>query len=62
MVAELSQFVGREGTLRMENLFIHVRVVDARKSYGKIQLQIQPVDTCGVGTQWVDAGRVIMND
>ena len=51
---ELAQHIGQTGAyLGVPDLVIEVRIVDARVSWGQLQLQIQP--TSGSGSKWVNA-------
>jgi len=57
MVRDLSKLIGREGQLlTAEALQVGVTVVDARRCYGRVDLQVQPL--VGAGSAWVDASRV----
>ena len=43
--------------LRMESLMVSVRITDAKWSWGKVRLQVQPVS--GSGSQWVEPQRLM---
>ena len=55
---EMSAMLGQVGQLRTytEGLLVPVSVIDARVSWGAVQVQVTPVG--GAGTTWVDKGRV----
>tara|TARA_R110000765_G_scaffold390538_1_gene483263 strand:- start:293 stop:517 length:225 start_codon:yes stop_codon:yes gene_type:complete len=51
---ELAKYVGRPGNYyAVPGLVIEVTVIDARMSWGQLQLQVQP--TSGSGSKWVNA-------
>jgi hypothetical protein len=50
---ELAQHIGQLGSYYIPGLVIEVTVIDARMSWGQVQLQIQPVS--GSGSKWVNA-------
>ena len=51
---ELAKYVGRPGDYyAVPGLVVDVKVIDARVSWGQVQLQIQP--TSGSGSKWVNA-------
>ena len=56
--SELTAQVGRLGQLVVEGLRLSVRVVDAKVSYGKLRLLVQPTDADSSGQMWVEEGRV----
>ena len=56
--SELTAQVGRLGQLTVEGLRLSVRVVDAKVSYGKLRLLVQPTDEQSSGQMWVEEGRV----
>jgi hypothetical protein len=51
--AELAKLLGQLGSYYIPGLVIEVTVIDARMSWGQVQLQIQP--TSGSGSKWVNA-------
>jgi hypothetical protein len=51
--AELAKLLGQLGSYYIPGLVIEVTVIDARMSWGQLQLQIQP--TSGSGSKWVNA-------
>ena len=57
-VKELAQYLGRSGHFHVQGMEVAVRVVDARVSFGAVQLQIAPYS--GSGTAWVDRGSVML--
>ena len=58
-VKELAQYLGRSGHYQIQGMRIVVRVVDARISFGQVQLEIAPYS--GSGSTWVDQGSVILS-
>jgi len=51
---ELAKYIGQTATYHgVPGLVIEVTVIDARVSWGQVQLQIQPVS--GSGSKWVNA-------
>ena len=50
-VKELAQYLGRSGRFHVQGMEVAVRVVDARVSFGQVQLEIEPYS--GSGTAWV---------
>jgi hypothetical protein len=55
-VKELAQYLGRPGHYHVQGMKFGVKVLDARVSFGAVQLQIAPYS--GSGTAWVDRGSV----
>jgi len=55
-VKELAQYLGRSGHFWLNAMEVAVTVLDARISYGFVQLQIEPVS--GRGTAWVQLESV----
>jgi hypothetical protein len=55
---KVSAAVGREGVLttQRERLKIRVRIVDARKSYGRVDYLVEAIE--GSGRAWVSSKRV----
>ena len=52
--AELAKYIDQTATYHgVPGLVIEVTVIDARMSWGQLQLQIQP--TSGSGSKWVNA-------
>jgi hypothetical protein len=51
--AELAKLLGQLGSYYIPGLVIEVTVIDARMSWGQVQLQIQPVS--GSGSKWINA-------
>ena len=56
MVKDLSKLIGREALVTQELLSVGVTVVDARRCYGRVDFQVQPL--VGAGRAWVDSARV----
>jgi hypothetical protein len=55
-VSELLPAIGAEVMVRFEQISVICVVNDAKSSYGKERILVQPVSGCGV--QWVELGRV----
>ncbi len=55
-VRELTPAVGSVVLCRFEEMYFQVKVLDAKNSYGKVRLLVQPVS--GNGTQWVETHRL----
>jgi len=59
---ELAAYIGKTGTLHnstgVTGLSFDVRVINARVSYGGLQLEVEPI--AGSGRRWVEARRVIL--
>lgn len=56
-LGKIAAMVGKEATLTTgEGLKIPVRVLDARQSYGRTEVLVEPVR--GTGKAWVTAKRV----
>lgn len=56
---EMMQYVNKTGLIAMDGLKVEVSIIDARRSWGKLQYEITPVN--GEGRKWVDAERVKLN-
>ncbi len=53
----LSAVIGCEAALQTaEGLSVAVRIIDARRCYGRVDYQVQPLK--GAGVVWVSAERV----
>lgn len=52
----MSQFIGKIGTVNQGGLYVDVKVLDAKKSYGCIRFLVSPM--AGSGEVWVSAERV----
>ena len=50
-VKEMAQYLGRSGHYHVQGMEVAVKVVDARVSFGQVQLEIEPFS--GTGTAWV---------
>jgi hypothetical protein len=48
---DFSKIVGRNARIKVGNMLVNVRVVDARSAYGRDDVLITPVN--GEGRQWV---------
>ena len=55
-VTQLLPAIGALVAVRMEDLTIHCRVLDVKRSWDRIRLQVQPL--AGSGSQWVDISRI----
>lgn len=55
-VNELLPAIGATVMVRFEAVYVPCVVHDAKSSYGRERLKIEPVG--GSGTQWVELGRV----
>ena len=50
-VKELAQYLGWSGLYHVRGMGVAVKVVDARVSFGQVQLEIEPYG--GTGSAWV---------
>jgi hypothetical protein len=50
-VKEMAQYLGRSGRFHVQGMEVAVRVIDARLSFGVVQLEIAPYS--GSGSAWV---------
>jgi hypothetical protein len=55
-VRELAPAVGATVMCRFEEMYFAVKVLDAKNSYGKTRLLVQPVN--GRGEQWIEMHRL----
>ena len=56
-VKDLTKLVGKEARLvTQELLSVGVRITDARRCYGRVDLLVEPL--IGAGRAWVDSARV----
>ncbi len=53
---QLSANIGKQGLLSVSGLQVLVNVLDARTVFGRIDLQVTPVN--GTGSTWVESSRV----
>jgi hypothetical protein len=53
-------YCGLTGSIKANGLTINVRIVDARRRYGHLDLQVTPID--GAGTVWVERKNIIINE
>jgi hypothetical protein len=58
-VKELAQYLGRSGRYHVQGMKFAVKVVDARVSFGAVQLQIAPYS--GAGRTWVYRDSVMLS-
>jgi len=56
-VRELTPAIGAQVTVRFEELAIECRVIDAKNSWGKVRVLVQPL--AGTGQQWIELGRLM---
>lgn len=49
-------FVGKTGSINMDDLNVHVRITNARIRFGHIDLLVEPIN--GSGEKWVERHRV----
>jgi hypothetical protein len=57
---ELAKYIDQTATYHgVPGLVIEVTVIDARVSWGQVQLQIQP--TSGSGSKWVNSDSVMLS-
>ena len=60
---ELTTYIDRTGTvapIANSGWRFNVRVVNARISYGGLQLEVEPI--AGTGRKWVDARKVTLTE
>ena len=55
-VNQLLPAIGALVAVRMEDLTINCRVLDAKRSWDRVRLQVEPLT--GSGSQWIDLSRV----
>ena len=56
--AEMAKYIGQTGTYHgIPGLVVEVKIVDARMSWGQLQLQVQP--TSGSGSKWVNSDSIM---
>jgi hypothetical protein len=55
-VKELTQYLGRSGHYHVQGMQVVVQVIDARISFGQVQLEIAPYS--GSGSTWVDRDSI----
>ena len=56
-VTALAPAIGATVAVRMQDLTIDCQVIDAKNSWGKVRLLVQPV--AGRGEQWVELERLV---
>jgi hypothetical protein len=56
-VRQLQPAVGSAVAIRLEDLIIDCKVIDAKNSYGRVRILIEP--NCGRGQQWVELSRLV---
>jgi len=53
-------YCGLTGSIKANGLTINVRIVDARRRYGHLDLQVTPID--GADTVWVERKNIVINE
>ena len=53
-------YCGLTGSIKANGLTVNVRIVDARRRYGHLDLQVTPMD--GADTVWVERKNIVIND
>jgi hypothetical protein len=53
-------YCGLTGSIKANGLTVNVRIVDARRRYGHLDLQVTPTD--GADTVWVERKNIVIND
>ena len=57
-VGQMAKYIGQTGTYHgIPGLVVEVKIVDARMSWGQLQLQVQP--TSGSGSKWVNSDSIM---
>lgn len=54
---ELAELVGTQILVTFEQVQVPCRVADAKRAYGHVRLEVEPLG--GHGKQWVNADRII---
>lgn len=54
-IKEIAAWLEKTARVEFDELHFDCRVLDAKLSYGKVRLRVQPVS--GTGEVWVDASR-----
>lgn len=52
----LAANIGKTASLLTNDLFVSIRIIDAKSAYGSIRYLVQPI--AGSGMVWVSADRV----
>lgn len=55
-VSNLALLIGQTADLSIEELYVRVRILDAKTAYGRVRVQVSP--THGGGAQWVETTRI----
>lgn len=53
---EMEPVIGRTYLIRFEGIEVPCRVKDLERSYGKLRMEVEPVN--GTGRQWIDSSRI----
>jgi hypothetical protein len=56
----LSHYIGLVASWRTGSLSVAVRIVDCKRSYGRVRYLITPV--AGTGQQWIQDGLILPTD
>ena len=52
--------IGTEAVLSIDGLHIHVRILDVRQAFGRIDYNVQPL--AGSGTKWISKDRLLVSN
>jgi len=55
---DLNEYIGKTGTYETGGLVVNVKILDARNTFGRVDLLITPVS--GLGQKWTMAAKVKM--
>ncbi len=55
-VKELAANIGKKGFLNIDNMQVHIEIIDARQVFGRVDFQVTPCD--GNGNNWVESRRL----
>lgn len=55
---QLSEFIGKDGTIELGGLAVAVEIHDARHRFGHVDVKVTP--KAGTGTAWVEHNRVAL--
>ena len=55
-VRELMPALGEQVAVRFEDMIFDCTVLDAKNSWGKVRILVQPIK--GTGQQWIELGRL----
>ena len=57
---QMHSAIGKHAQLRVDGFTFAVIITDAKLTYGQLRFAVTPEN--GTGTQWVDAGRVVVQN